>query len=109
MFDNSVIEKAKRLGHLLASSPMSDNMKDALIANVPHLDEEALDRVINALEAEQEFLDHLERELRSYTIWQEEEWEKLAMLQSRVAEDFLEEEIKDLERQAKVDELKSQG
>jgi len=106
MIDNSVIEKAKRLGSLLASSPMSDTLKDSLIANVPSLSEEAIDRVIEALESEQEFLDHLERELRSYTIWQEEEWQKLAMLQSRVAEDLLEDEIKELERQAKVDELR---
>lgn len=101
-----IMQKAKRLGTLLAGSPINDDIKEVIINNVARMPEEAIDRLIMAFEAEQEFLTNLEHELQEYAFWQDEEWNKLTALQKRIAEDFVEEEIKEIDRQDKIDELK---
>ena len=101
------LEKAKKLGGLLAESPVAESLKEAIIGNVAKMSEGAIDRLILAFESEKEFLDHLESELRQFTAWQEDEWHKLVALQKRVAEDLVNDELGELDRQTRIDELKT--
>lgn len=106
MTNLDTIAKAKKLGGLLANSLLDSSVKEMIIDNVAQMSEETMDRIIEALEAETEFLDHLQAELKRYTLWQEDEWEKLSILQKRIAEDFAEDEVDELRRRQKVDDLK---
>ena len=107
MTNLDTITKAKKLGGLLANSLLDISVKEMIIDNVAQMSEETMDHIIEALETETEFLDHLQAELKRYALWQEDEWEKLSILQKRIAEDFADDEIDELRRRQKVDELKN--
>ncbi len=104
MSTSTTLETAKRIGVLIAESPMDQRLKDSLLSQLELMSEDAWERLAQTLEAEKEFLSQLDQKLADYADWQSELWKKLELAQGRMIDDLVHDEIKDLERQSDIDE-----
>lgn len=91
-------EQIKRLAQLLAESPLDEEIKSAVVENAADLTDAAAEALLTSLEAEHTQLENVEKILKQFDLWQEEQWQKLEVKQKQaadaIADEFLDEEIK---------------
>ncbi len=92
------VEQIKRLVQLLAASPLDEEIKDAIVENAADLTDDAAEALLVSLEAEHTQLEAVEKILKQFDLWQEEQWKVLETKQRQradaIVDDFLDEEIK---------------
>ena len=79
-------EIAEKLGRLLAESPLDEEIKTAVIANLDKMPEGMVFRLIDALEMESEELDRIVFEMNLFLKEQVGRWEKVEKEQQDMAD-----------------------
>jgi hypothetical protein len=91
-------KQIERLGELLAASPIDQEIKDAIIENAADLTDRDAEALLVSLEAEHTQLESVEKILKQFDLWQDEQWGMLETKQKqaadRIIDEFLDEEIK---------------
>lgn len=101
-----LLQKAKTLGELLADSGMPNRLKLAVLDNVQFLNEGQVDALIGSLKEEGESVDKLQDAVSVIEKFYEDSLNELEEEQRAVADQFVEEELKILDKEEKIDQLK---
>lgn len=107
MSDPKLIEKAKTLGRLLASSPLALDLKMTILENLSEMPEKYLDALIISLENEAKGIEILLKEAEDFIKGQDADWSSLETKQQEVADKIMAEELAQLDKDAKIDSLKT--
>ena len=102
-----LLQKAKTLGQLMAESGMPDRLKQAVLNNVQYLTEGQVDALIGSLKEEGESVDKLQDAVSALENFYNQSLTEFEMSQQAVADEFIEEELKNLDKEEKIDQLKS--
>lgn len=100
------LEKAKRLGSLLASSPIAHELKMAILANLSKMPEKYLDALVVSLENEAKGIEILIKEVDDFIKTQDADWEKVADDQIELADKIVSEEVLELKKEDRIASLR---
>ena len=107
MSDPKLIEKAKKLGQLLANSPLALELKMAILENLSQLPEKYLDALIVSLENEARGIEIIVKEADDFLKQQDEDWAQLEVKQRETADKIVAEELSKIDHDAKISSLKT--
>ena len=79
------IDVAERVGKLLADSPLGEEIKTALMANMDKIPEHMIFKLLDVLENEQEELNRMVFEMDLFLKQQDKKWSKVGEEQQRIA------------------------
>ena len=100
-------QKAQTLGTLLAQAKMPAGLKKAVLTNARYLTEEQVDALIASLREQEVGADKLMEAVQILEKFYDDSLNDLKEKQEAVAEDFVEAELKELDKQDQIDQVKS--
>lgn len=103
---NIVHDKAKKLGGLLAVSPIAHDLKMAILENLAKMPEKYLDSLIVSLENEAKGIEILIKEADDFIKAQDEDWDKVAEEQVDLAAKIVSEEVIALKKEDQINALR---
>lgn len=96
-----------RLGKLLAESPLHNEVKKVLLDNIDKIPDYRVFDLIDALEKEKIELERIALDIKLFLEQQNEDWRKLEEKQAQVADATIEEELKRLEDEFRLEEARN--
>jgi hypothetical protein len=102
-------EKAKKLGDLLAESPLADELKDAIISNLAKIPIGFIDNLIVSLESEKEKVEEIASSIKDFFEEQDKNWKELEEKQANEAERIIKEEIEQIEQETIKSEIEKKS
>lgn len=97
---------ADRIAHLLAESPLDDEMKKVILDGLDKLPEHLVFRLLDSLEREREELKRVTLDIELFLQQQEKTWEKLEENQKALADKFVNKTIRKIEDELKLEETR---
>lgn len=97
----------ERLGLLLAQSPLAEDLKKALLDNMDKIPDYFVFDLIDALEKEKIELERIALDIKLFLEQQDQDWKKLEEKQQAVADDIIDEEIKKVEDEVKLQQARN--
>ncbi|HNZ55311.1 MAG TPA: hypothetical protein PKN73_01115 [Candidatus Paceibacterota bacterium] len=102
----TVREKAKKLGGLLAASPIAHDLKMAILENLAKMTERHIDALVVCLENEAKGIEILIKEADDFAEAQDADWDKVAEEQVDLAAKIVSEEVRQLEKEDQISALR---
>lgn len=99
-------EVQERLGQLLAESPLAGDLKQLLLGSLDKIPDFYVFDLIDALEKEDVELERIAQDVRLFLQKQGDEWQEVAAKQQETADKIVEEEIRKLEDEAKLEQAR---
>lgn len=99
-------EIQERLGKLLAASPLADDLKKALLDNLDKIPDYHVFDLIDALEKEKLELQRIALDIKLFLDQQDEDWKKLEEKQQKAADEIIDEEIRKIEDEVKLQQAR---
>ncbi len=103
----TIAQKAEKIGELLAASPISEELKTAILNNLGEMPERALDALLTALTNEHQLFGNLALELEKFTAHQNEYWRDLEEEQREAVDDVVAKHVRELEEELTKSDLRS--
>lgn len=103
----TIEQKAQKIGELLASSPLKEEIKVAILDNLSEMPESALDQLLTALTNEYQLIDTLALELEKFAAHQKEYWRDLEEAQREAVDDVVAKHVRELEEELTKSDLRS--
>ncbi len=100
---------ANKVAHLLAESPLDDEIKNGILENIDKLTEVQLFELKDMLEAEREQLKNFTFEMEEYIKQRDANWQKLETDQKAVAQKVIDNFVRKTEEAIKAEEADSTG
>ncbi len=99
-------QMADRIAHLLAESPLDDEIKQTILDGMDKLPEHLIFKLKDALEAEREELKSVAFEVDMFLKDQEKDWQALEKVQKQTAEKLVDKYAQKIEDQVKLNQIK---
>jgi hypothetical protein len=95
-----------RVAHLLAESPLDDEIKQTIIDGLDTLPEYMIFELQDALEGEREELKRVAFDIELFLKDQDKNWQKLEADQKAVADQIVEKHVKKIEEEVKIQQVR---
>lgn len=97
---------AEKIAHLLAESPLDEEIKKVILDSLDQLPEYLILRLHDALEGEREELKRVTLDIELFLQDQEKDWQKLEADQKTLAEKVIDKHVQKIEDEVKLKQLR---
>ena len=99
-------EIQQRLGQLLAESSLAEELKEAILDGMDKLPTYLIFDLLDALEKEKIELERIALDIKLYLDQQDKDWLKLEEKQQETAEDIVDQELRKMEDDIKLEQTR---